>query len=101
MTLVRPGTRCPLHQHRWGKGHTRTNTTEHRARRLRVLKRDRYLCQLRYDCCISEATIADHTIALALGGQDTDDAMQAACLPCHNVKSSLEGHQAQGHNTRP
>lgn len=96
---MRPGQRCPQHQHGWGKGNVRTNTKTHRDRRLRVLKRDRYLCQLRYqDVCIGEATIADHTLALALGGRDTDDAMQAACLPCHNRKSSAEGHRAQGHN---
>lgn len=96
--LVHNGQRCPDHQHRWGKGNPRTSTTAHRARRLRVLKRDRYQCQLRYDCCIGTATIADHTVALALGG--TDEVMQAACKPCHDRKSSREGHLAQGHTPK-
>lgn len=98
--LVRPGTRCPQHQHGWGKGAQRTGTTTHQARRLRVLARDRHLCQLRYDCCITQATVCDHTLALGLGGTDTDDNCQAACRPCSNRKSSAEGHTAQGHKPR-
>ena len=95
--VVPAGARCPKHQHGWGKGNPRTGTTAHRERRARVLTRDNYQCQLRYSGCIGTATIADHTTALALGGTDTDTAMQAACKPCHDRKSSREGHLAQGH----
>jgi HNH endonuclease len=94
------GQRCPEHRHGWGKGNPRTNTRAHRNRRERILQRDHHQCQIRYEgICIGHATIADHVLALALGGQDTDDAMQAACAPCHNRKSSIEGHKAQGHRT--
>ncbi|WP_448389415.1 HNH endonuclease [Mycolicibacterium sp. XJ1904] len=97
--LARPGQRCPAHKHRWGRGDKRTGTTQHKARRLRVLKRDGYQCQLRYPGCIGTATICDHIIALGLGGRDADDNCQAACQPCSNKKASAEGHIAQGHTS--
>jgi 5-methylcytosine-specific restriction protein A len=98
--LVPNGQRCEQHKHGWGKGNPRTNTRAHRDLRQRVLARDGHTCQIKYPgICIGHATIADHVLALGLGGQDTDDAMQAACAPCHNRKSSLEGHTAQGHRT--
>lgn len=100
--IVPNGQRCDEHKHGWGKGDPRTKTKAHRDRRQRVLARDNYQCQLRYpNICIGTATVADHKIALGLGGADTDDAMQAACQPCHNRKSSAEGHTAQGHQPNP
>lgn len=100
-TIVPAGQHCPQHRHRWGRGSPRTRTREHRERRDRILRRDGYLCQLRYPGrCIGHATVLDHIIALGLGGADTDDNCQAACAPCHAYKSSLEGHIAQGHTAR-
>jgi hypothetical protein len=39
-------------------------------------------CQLRYPgICTDHTTIIDHIKALGLGGNDTDDSAQAACVP--------------------
>jgi 5-methylcytosine-specific restriction protein A len=64
-------------------------------RRLReqVLQRDKYLCQP----CLklgrpTEATQVDHITALAKGGTDKMDNLQAICTPCHERKSLEESH---------
>lgn len=101
LNMVVGVTFCKDHAHGWGKGNARTTTTQHRARRLRILERDQYLCRIQYQGCIGTATICDHIKATLLGGQDTDANCQAACKPCHDRKSSMEGHQAQGHRARP
>jgi len=81
----------------WGTGaRARTTTPAHRAQRLRVLRRDRYRCQLQYPGrCIGTATEMDHKDNVASGGSDNDANQQAACKPCHAKKSSDEGHAAQ------
>ena len=100
--LVRGKTYCDEHERQRGwqrnTGVTRTDTTAHRKRRLRVLARDNHQCQLRYPgICVGTATVCDHITPLAEGGADTDAGCQAACLPCHNRKTSQEGHRARGH----
>jgi 5-methylcytosine-specific restriction endonuclease McrA len=50
------------------------------------------------DGCIGTARQLDDVIPLAEGGSDTDANTVAACVPCHRIKSSREGHPAQGHN---
>lgn len=75
----------------WGIGSSkRTSTAEHKARRIRVLRRDNYECQIKGPNCIGKATICDHIVAIALGGADTDDNCQAACEPCHKWKTAQE-----------
>ena len=99
--LVRGQTYCAEHarQRGWQRGGvTRTDTAAHRNRRLRVLARDNHQCQLRYDgICTHTATVCDHIVPLAEGGDDTDAGCQAACLECHRRKTSIEGHRARGH----
>jgi 5-methylcytosine-specific restriction protein A len=56
-----------------------------------VLRRDRYACQLKYDCCIGKATQGDHIKA---GDDHSMSNLQAACAPCHARKSSHEGASA-------
>jgi 5-methylcytosine-specific restriction protein A len=101
--LVRQPTRyCPTHApaHQWqGVDTNRTGTAAHKARRVRVLKRDGHRCQIRYDVCIGIATHLDHVISLGQGGADADDNCVAACQPCHARKSSAEGHAARGHHS--
>ncbi|MGH3578677.1 MAG: HNH endonuclease, partial [Mycobacterium sp.] len=97
--LVDSGTRrCAQHEREraWrGVDSKRSGTAEHKARRLRVLKRDGYQCQLRYaGTCVGSATDCDHIIPLSEGGTDNDDNCCAACRPCHQRKSSHEGHRA-------
>ena len=75
--LTRGAPRCPAHTKtsRWpNRQYPRTSRAGHQARRLRVLDRDQHQCQLRYaDICVGTATICDHIVALALGGNDTDE----------------------------
>lgn len=90
-------THAPEHTWHGGFDKRRTGTTEHKARRERVLRRDKYRCKLQYPGCISTATDCDHITALADGGVDEDWNCQSACRPCHLRKASLEGHRARGH----
>lgn len=56
--------------------------------RLRILTRDRYLCQ----ACLSKgrpapATEVDHIIPKAIGGTDDDGNLSAICHACHVDKT--------------
>ncbi|HEY3984625.1 HNH endonuclease [Cedecea sp.] len=59
--------------------------------RLRILKRDKGLCQ---NClrrgAITEAAAVDHIVAKANGGSDSDDNLESLCIPCHRVKTARE-----------
>lgn len=94
--------RCDVHYKPFGgKGGTssRTKTSAHKHRRLRVLARANYQCQIRYaDICLGDATDFDHIVALSERGADNDGNGQAACRPCHLRKTSAEAHRAQGHS---
>ncbi|HET7386750.1 MAG TPA: HNH endonuclease [Nocardioidaceae bacterium] len=68
---------------------------------MEVLERDGYRCRLRYDVCIGTATIADHKQAVKLGGAEFDLANgQAACEPCHKVKTQAEAQAARPRRRR-
>ncbi|WP_409245933.1 HNH endonuclease [Enterobacter cloacae] len=58
---------------------------------IRILKRDRGLCQ---EClrrgAITEATSVDHRLPLAHGGSDSDDNLESLCTPCHRAKTARE-----------
>lgn len=98
------GKRCPEHYKPWG-GATRNHGVAHRESRndtlahqrlcARVLGRAGYRCQIKDGGCIGAATQVDR-IDSTKGYSDVN--CQAACLPCHQRKSSREGHLAQGHN---
>lgn len=60
--------------------------------RIRVLRRDRYICQIRLQGCTKRASDVDHI------GSRTDHSLlnlQSACAHCHGRKSSQEGHNAK------
>ena len=62
-----------------------------RKRRVRILKRDKGLCQV----CIGQGRITaassvDHIINKAEGGTDDDSNLQAICWPCHKIKTQDE-----------
>jgi 5-methylcytosine-specific restriction endonuclease McrA len=57
-------------------------------RRIRVLRRDAYICQR----CGAPATHVDHIIA---GDNHELWNLQALCEPCHNRKTSQEGNAAR------
>jgi 5-methylcytosine-specific restriction enzyme A len=99
--LVRGERYCPDHKplHQWQRvDRKRTGTGAHKTRRLRVLRRDDYECQIRYDLiCLGTATELDHIIALGEGGADSDENGQSACRPCQLKKASNEGGRAHGY----
>ena len=76
--------------------------------RLRILKRDKYLCQQ----CLRDGRVTplkvkpydhavDHIVPKAKGGDDYPSNLQALCAPCHDAKSEREAKEGQGARTRP
>ncbi|WP_369115069.1 HNH endonuclease [Edwardsiella tarda] len=59
--------------------------------RVRILKRDKYLCQecLRSGRAVS-ATTVDHIQPKSHGGTDDDSNLEALCWPCHRAKTARE-----------
>lgn len=102
---------CDQHARRQGKwpsktGTTpRTATTDHKGRRERILKRDRF-CQLRFEnICTGLSVICDHIVPIGAADflnvteeqLDTDDNCQGVCEACSGKKTSQEGHYLAGH----
>ena len=70
--------------------------------RLRILRRDGYLCQqCRRDGRPTPATDVDHIIPKAKDGTDDPDNLEALCKPCHKAKTAREALEAQGIKPRP
>ena len=67
-------------------------------RRLRVLVRDRWRCQIRGPHCIGRANEVDH-------GDDRDDHrdsnLRAVCKPCHKERSIAQSHAGRASRYRP
>ncbi|WP_374243087.1 HNH endonuclease [Mycobacterium sp. CnD-18-1] len=69
--------------------------------RQAVFKRDGRQCQLRIDKrCTGAATVIDHIVALAFGGTDDMNNLQAACKTCNQIKAGHEGKAAQRSHLR-
>ncbi|MBC6822333.1 hypothetical protein CRD20_08250 [Corynebacterium sp. LK33] len=62
-----------------------------RHRRLRVLRRDRWRCQLKSFGCLEEATEVDHIVR---GDNHSEDNLQAVCSACHKKKTQTEAKEA-------
>ena len=59
--------------------------------RVRILKRDKGLCQLCLRAGVArEAKTVDHIIPKAHGGTDADSNLQSLCWPCHKAKTARE-----------
>lgn len=52
--------------------------------RLAILERDCYTCAY----CGGPATEVDHIIPRVLGGDESDDNLTAACVPCNRSKGA-------------
>jgi phage terminase large subunit-like protein len=59
-------------------------TYQWKQQRLRVLKRDGYVCAY----CGNEATAVDHVVPAVKGGDDSLDNLVASCKPCNSRKGS-------------
>lgn len=59
--------------------------------RLRILTRDKHLCQycLRSHRVV-EAKTVDHVVPKAHGGTDADSNLESLCWPCHRTKTGRE-----------
>jgi 5-methylcytosine-specific restriction protein A len=68
--------------------HARGYGTEWNKLRLRILERDKYLCQ---SCLrtgrVTAANIVDHIKPKAQGGTDDEENLEAICRPCHDDKT--------------
>lgn len=73
------------------QGDPRTGTGRWRKLRVRILRRDGYLCVR----CGAKARDVDH-----VNGDHTDDRpenLQSLCQPCHKAKSAAEAAYARWH----
>jgi 5-methylcytosine-specific restriction endonuclease McrA len=64
--------------------HRELGTQRWKDQRLRVLKRDSYICAY----CSGEATQVDHVIPRASGGTHDLDNLVACCAPCNSRKGA-------------
>jgi 5-methylcytosine-specific restriction enzyme A len=65
-------------------------------RRVRVLKRDGYQCQLRYaDICVGRASQVDHIIQPEAGGTNALANLRAVCVRCHARRTGRQGALAK------
>ena len=79
-------------QHQQGKSrHERGYGTSWDSRRVRILTRDKHLCQncLRNRRAVAARTV-DHIKAKAHGGTDDDSNLESLCWPCHRSKTATE-----------
>jgi 5-methylcytosine-specific restriction enzyme A len=62
--------------------------------RLLVLKRDAYVCQLRYPGCTGRAGEVDHIVQPEFGGTADPTNLRAVCKRCHATRTAKQGHEA-------
>ncbi len=67
--------------------HRELGTQRWKDQRLRVLKRDGYICQY----CGADATQVDHVIPRKRGGTHDLENLVACCAPCNSAKGAKEG----------
>lgn len=67
------------------RSHRELGTQRWKQQRLRVLKRDGYICAY----CGGEATQVDHVISRKAGGSHDLDNLVACCAPCNSRKGAL------------
>lgn len=74
-----------------GNRHQRGYGTAWDKLRIRILTRDKYLCQPCYQLGRPEpASQVDHIIPKAHGGTDDHSNLQSICTACHKVKTARE-----------
>ena len=92
-----------------GNRHDRGYGTAWTKLRLRILKRDMYLCQqCQRDGRVTPLAVVpydhavDHIVPKAQGGTDDPSNLESLCQePCHREKSEREAKQGQGAEAKP
>ena len=79
------------------QSHRELGTQRWKDQRIRVLKRDGYICQY----CGSDATQVDHVIPRKAGGTHDLDNLVACCAPCNSAKGAREGFFLGADSTPP
>ena len=69
------------------QSHRELGTQRWKKQRLRVLKRDGFICAY----CGNEATQVDHVISRKVGGSHDLENLVACCAPCNSAKGAKEG----------
>lgn len=95
---------CEKHRHEGWQQHQRGQSRHQRGYgraweviRVRILVRDKHLCQacLRQGR-VCEARTVDHIKAKAHGGTDDDANLESICYNCHHAKTATEYHRRGG-----
>jgi hypothetical protein len=79
------------------RSHRELGTQRWKDQRLRVLKRDGYICAY----CGQEATQVDHVISRKAGGGHELENLVACCAPCNSAKGAKEGLFLHAGSTPP
>jgi len=62
--------------------------------RIRILGRDKYLCQpCKRKALLTTASQVDHIVSKAQGGTDDPSNLQAICTTCHKAKTAAESRR--------
>jgi 5-methylcytosine-specific restriction endonuclease McrA len=77
--------------------HRELGTQRWKDQRLRVLKRDGYICQY----CGDDATQVDHVISRASGGTHDLENLLACCAKCNQLKGSKNQASFLGMGSTP
>jgi len=65
-------------------------TADWKARRLRILRRDAFVCQVCHRVVYGQAAHVDHIVPLEEGGTDDDSNLQTLCQADHGKKTREE-----------
>lgn len=65
-------------------------TADWRARRLRILRRDAWVCSACKRVTLGQTAHVDHIMPLEEGGTDDDGNLQTLCSSCHGAKTRAE-----------
>jgi 5-methylcytosine-specific restriction endonuclease McrA len=66
------------------------HTADWRARRLRILRRDAFVCRTCGVVTLGRTAHVDHITPLEEGGTDDDANLQTLCSSCHGTKTRAE-----------
>lgn len=84
-----------------GSPHLRDHSSAYRRLCARILAQEPLCRYCRHDSRITPARVADHIVALALGGNNDAGNLAPACAPCNDAKGRVEARFVRrGHDVR-